>query len=80
MTDLIKTLYQTAGVDTDSLEHKLRLRWNGLTVPKRRAALCKIVDQGDLLTIANQRWDWLPEYIQKALTNLAEQKRKENTA
>ena len=64
MTDRIKALYEAAGVDLDSLEHKVRERWNKSSARRRR----EYIDaQEESRAFQFSRWDQLPKYVQNGV-------------
>lgn len=59
----VTELYESAGVDTKGLAHKVRQRWNKLTQELRADELDRIGER----RYAHLRWDQLPNNIQKAV-------------
>ncbi len=64
MSDHIDDLYTAAGVDTDSLEHKVRQRWNKSAYIIRSQFIERITDNK---SYQFKRWDQLPEHIRRAV-------------
>lgn len=70
--DNITELYESAGVDTKGLAHKIRLRWNKLSSEERAAELDRISER----RYSHLRWDQLPQNIQKAIVASVRRRKK----